>query len=134
MIFYCKGCKELLSEISAFRETEELLKKCKKGCKNKEHSLLKLQEEKPDLEIKLGQELNNLGELREKDSYIKRIKRRTQDFQDSVSMVEKNYNETIEKRKIHKLNAEIANMKKSYKELSRKFESNKLDLDKKIIK
>ena len=93
-----------------------------------------MQEEKPDLEIKLGQELNNLGELREKDSYIKRIKRRTQDFQDSVSIVEKNYNETIEKRKIHKLNAEIANMKKSYKELSRKFESNKLDLDKKIIK
>lgn len=120
ILFLCSTCKERLSDLHTFGNLLDSYDKLKCETYKKDAEIESLNMQVEDLTKDMHEEIGKLSVInKNKDNYIKRLQRRTQDFEDSVSnneLLAENKIKTLEREKVE-INKEILSLMEKYKEL-----------------
>lgn len=121
IMFYCGNCKSTLKDFPNFKKLLERYDtlKTESAVKDRKIEFLKNKLEEETIELQKGMG-NLLNDNREKDIYIKRLKRNTDDFTDSVFLAEQDFSTKLNelKRDNMNLNKELLKLAEQNKQLS----------------
>lgn len=116
LLYYCQGCKNAVNELSRERHSlSDRLKKAELLARSKDLEIENLESEKQATCADLQKEVETLlVEIKEKDSYIKRLNRRTKDFEEEALAADESFVKKVneQKHEILKANKEIVELMK----------------------